>query len=197
MIAPQTLFAADDEIGVVFTFGPCKRRRRVETNPLSSKSDFARSQNDKKNRVAQSSREHGADARGKPRILIHQGWDCHAGNDARDYPADGHPVRNNEMFEIDECSDNEERNKNPVADRHLPREGLPDREEQKCGKKLDSEIAKSDFASAICAATPEHDPADQRQILMPGNRSFTRGAKRATGLVDRKIDRQTINTHVE
>src|SRR2546426_942359 len=196
MIAPQTLFAADDEIGVVFTFCPCKRRRRVETNPLSSKSDFARFQNDQKNRVAQSSREHGADARGKPRIRIHQGWDCHAGKDACDYPADGHPVRNNEMFEIDECSDNEERNKNPVADRHLPREGLPDREEQKCGKKLDSEIAKSDFAPAICATTAEHDPADQRQILMPWNRFLASRTKRAAGLVNREIDRQTIDTDV-
>ena len=46
MIAPQTLFATDHQIGVVFTFCPGKRRRSVETNPFSSKGDLARFKND-------------------------------------------------------------------------------------------------------------------------------------------------------
>ena len=34
------------------------------------------------------------------------------------------------MFEIDECSDDEERSENPVRDRHLPWKALPDRQKQ-------------------------------------------------------------------
>src|SRR5439155_1682824 len=55
MMAPQALFAADNEIGVIFLFCPCERRRRVEGDLLSSKSDFACFQYEQKNYVAQSS----------------------------------------------------------------------------------------------------------------------------------------------
>ena len=100
------------------------------------------------------------------------------------------------MLEIDKCSDHKERNKNPVRDRDLPREALPDREEKERRKQFHGKIAKSNFAPAVCATTAEQDPADQRQILMPGNRSFTRGAKRAARPVNRKMDRQTVNADV-
>src|SRR5437667_4136528 len=184
MIAPQTLFAADDEIGVViFAFHPRKWRRRVETNPFPSESDLACLQNNQEDYVALGSREQRTNTGSNPRIRLHQSWHGHTDNNTRDYRADSDPVRNNEMLEIDECSDDEERNKNPVADRHLPREGLPDREKQKCGKKLHREIAKSYFAPAICATTAEHDPTVQWQILMPGNPFLASRTKRAAGLV--------------
>src|SRR5437899_5710946 len=71
MIAPQALFAADNEIGVIFLFCPCERRRRVEADLLSSKSDFACFQYEQKNYVAQSSREQRTNTRSEPRICLH------------------------------------------------------------------------------------------------------------------------------
>jgi hypothetical protein len=49
-------------------------------------------------------------------------------------------------------------------------EALPDREEKKRREQFDGKIAKSDLATAICAAAAEQKPADQWQILMPGDR---------------------------
>jgi hypothetical protein len=101
------------------------------------------------------------------------------------------------MLEIDECPDDKQRNKNPVCDRHLPGEALPDREEKKRREQFHGKIAKGDFATAVCAATVEQKPADQWQILMPGDRPLARGAKRAAWLVDREIDRETIDADVQ
>src|SRR4029077_7107169 len=105
MVAPQTLFAADHEIGVVTLSFPGKRRRRVETNSFFSKSDFARLQNDQKNQITKNSREQRTNTRSDSRICVHQSRCCQAGNDSRDYPADRHPVWNDEMLEIDKCPD--------------------------------------------------------------------------------------------
>jgi len=74
---------------------------------------------------------------------------------------------------------------------------LPDREEKKRGEQFHGKIAKGDFRAAICAATTKHDPADQWQVVMPGYRRLASRAKRVAWLVDRKIDRQTINTDVK
>ena len=71
MIAPQTFFAADHEIGVVITFCPGKGCRSIETNPFSPKSDFARFQNDQKDHVTESSSQNRADTRCQIRIRIH------------------------------------------------------------------------------------------------------------------------------
>ncbi len=108
MIAPQALFAPHYEIGVVFTFCPGKRRRSIETNPLSSKGDFARFQNDQEDHVAEGSSKHGANAGSQPRIRVHQSRYSHAGNDSRDDPADRHPVWNDEMLQVDKRPDDEE-----------------------------------------------------------------------------------------
>src|SRR4029450_1707139 len=108
MIAPQALFAPDYEIGVVFTFCPGERRRSIETNPLSSKGDFACFQNDQEDHVAEGGSQHRANPRSQPRIRVHQSRYCHAGNDSRDDPTDRHLVWNNEMLEVDKCPDDEE-----------------------------------------------------------------------------------------
>src|SRR5882724_12331298 len=101
------------------------------------------------------------------------------------------------MLEIDKGPYDEERNKNPVGDRDLPGEALPDREEKKRREQFHGKIAKGDFAPAVCAATTEGDPTDQWQILMPGDRCLAHRAKRAAWLVNRKIDGQAINADVQ
>src|SRR5438270_607377 len=52
------------------------------------------------------------------------------------------------MLKIDKCPDDEERDKNPVGDRHLRREALPDRQKKKGGNQFHGEIAGSSFAAA-------------------------------------------------
>ena len=42
IFAPKTFFSAHHEIGIVVAFCPCERRRRVELDPFSAKSDFSR-----------------------------------------------------------------------------------------------------------------------------------------------------------
>src|SRR5438132_1074648 len=197
MIAPQTLFAADHQIGILALSPPGKRRGCVETNSFFPKGDLTRFQNKQKNQITEHSREQGANAGGDPRIRFHQSRYCQAGNEPRDYSADRDPVRNDEMLKIDKCPDDEERNKNPVSDRHWPGEALPDCEEKKRGQQFHRKIAKCDFASAICAAAAEYHPADQRQVLLPRNRLLARWTKRAARLVYRKIARQPVNTDVQ
>ncbi len=197
IIAPQTLFSAYHEISVIPAFCPRERRRRIESNPFSPKSDFARFQDNQKNDITEGGREHSAKAGREPRIGSHQSWDRRTANGARDYSADRYPVWNNEMLKIDKRSDDEEGNKNPVRDRHLPREAFPDCEKKKRGNQLDGEIPKRNFGAAVCATTAKHDPADQRQILMPWNRLLAVRAKRPAGPVDRKINRPAVNADVQ
>src|SRR5207248_11161184 len=160
MIAPQALFATDHKIRVITLSFPGKRRGCIETNSFFSKSNFACFQNKQESQITEHSREQGTNAGGDPRIRIHQFRYCQAGNETRDYSADRDPVRNDEMLKIDKCPDDEERHKNPVSDRRWPREAVPDREEKKRGEQFHRKIAKCDFASAICAAAAEHEPAD-------------------------------------
>src|SRR4030095_3740656 len=91
----------------------------------------------------------------------------HTGNESDDDSTDRHAVWNDEMFEIDECADDQERNKNPVGERHRPRKTLPDGEEKKSCEQFHGKIAKGDLAPAVRAAAAEHEPAGQRQIYVP------------------------------
>ena len=121
----------------------------------------------------------------------------HAAGNARNDSTDRYPVRDDKMFEVDECSHNQKRSEEPVRDCRLPWKTLPDRQKQHAGDQFDGEIAKSDFPTAIRTAAAEQDPADQRQILMPRNRLFARRAKRAARLVNRKIGRPAVNADVQ
>src|SRR6266481_5273622 len=140
IFAPETFFNAHDEICVLATLCPCERRRRVESNSFSAESDFARFQNDPKNHVAERRGQQCTNTGCQPRICLHQSWNNHAASDARDRSTDCHAIWNNEMLEIDKRSDDQEGNENPVRDRHLPREALPDPEEKQCAKQLHREI---------------------------------------------------------
>src|SRR5882762_1512695 len=107
IIAPQTLFIAHHEISIIIPFCPCEWRRRIEADPFSAKSDFARFQDNQKDDVTERSREQSAKPRRKPGIGPHQSRQSNTANDARDYSADRYPVWNNEMFKIDKRPDDE------------------------------------------------------------------------------------------
>ena len=101
------------------------------------------------------------------------------------------------MFKIDKRPDDNERNKDPISDRYLPREGLPGCQEKKRREQFHRKIAECDFVAAVCAAAAQHEPTDQRQILVPGNRLLASRTKRTARFVDRKIERQPINADVQ
>lgn len=77
-----------------------------------------------------------------------------AGN-ARNNSANCYPVRDNEVFEINEGSNDQERSEQPVRDCRLPWKVLPDRQKQQASDQFDGEIAKSDFSTAIRTAAAE------------------------------------------
>ena len=79
----------------------------------------------------------------------------------------------------------------------MPRERAPDDEKEKRGNEFDREIAKRNFAFAICAASAQRDPTDERYVLIPGNFFFAGRTKRTARTIDGKIARQTINADVE
>ena len=101
------------------------------------------------------------------------------------------------MLKIDKRSDDQERNENPVRNRHLPREPVPDRKEKKCGDEFHGEIAEGNFCVAICASAAKGEPADQRKVVMRWNRLFAARTKRSTGPVDGEIDRPAVDANVQ
>ena len=101
------------------------------------------------------------------------------------------------MLKIDKRSDDQERNENPVRNRHLPREPLPDRKEKKCGNEFHREIAERNFCAAICASAAKREPTDQRKIVMPWNRLFAARTKRPTRPIDGEIDRPAVDANVQ
>jgi hypothetical protein len=159
IIAPNTFFGPHHKIGVVSAFCPGERGWRIESNPLSSKGNFARFQNNQEDHVTQCRGEQRANAGSKPGVCFHQSRHRQTANDARNNSADGHTIRNDEMFEIDKCSNDQKRNKNPVRYRRLPREALPDGEEKKRCEQFHPEVTEGNFRPTICAATPKQKPA--------------------------------------
>ena len=101
------------------------------------------------------------------------------------------------MLKIDKRSDDQEGNKNPVGDRHLPREHFPNCQEKERGNQFDGEIAERNFGAAICATAAKREPTEQRQVLVPGNRLLAVGTKRPARSVNREVDWPSINTDVQ
>src|SRR5206468_1189490 len=97
----------------------------------------------------------------------------------------------------DKRSDDQERNENPVRNRHLRREPLPDREEQKSGNEFHREVAERNSCAAICASPAKRDPTDQRKIVMPWNQLFALRTERTTRPVDREIDGPAVDTNIQ
>src|SRR5438876_11579754 len=107
-----------------------QRLQRIEAHSSTTKRHFARFQDNQKHHVTEGGREQSTNTSREPGIRLHQSRHRHTGNSTCDYSADCHPVRNNEMLKIDKCSYDEERNKNPVRDRHLPWKTFPDCQEK-------------------------------------------------------------------
>src|SRR5262249_61371106 len=53
------------------------------------------------------------------------------------------------------------------------------------------------FCAAICAAAAKREPTDQRKIVIPWNRLFALGTKRATRSIDGEIDRPSVDANVQ
>ena len=113
-----------------------------------------------------------------------------------DRSADGDFVGNDEMLEVDEGRDDQERHENPVGDRHLPREKFPDAEKEQRGQKFDREIAKGDAVAAIRAAAAQEEPAHQRDVLVKRDLFLAGRTKRPARFVDRQIERQPVDADV-
>src|SRR4051794_29115539 len=127
----------------------------------------------------------------------HQLRDEQARKDARTDAAERDLIRNDEVLEVDEGRGDKERNKYPVGDRDVPWEAAPDEQEHHRGEQLDEEVAESDARAAVRAAPAQMEPADQWQVVVPGDRCFAGRAEGALRLVDGKIERQAINDDVE
>src|SRR6476660_9310291 len=94
IFAPETFFGAHDEMSVVVAFCPRERRRPVELDPFSAKSNLSRFQNDPKNHVAERRGPRGANTGCHARICLHQSWNNNAARYAGDCSADCYAVRN-------------------------------------------------------------------------------------------------------
>ena len=159
IFAPETFFSAYNEMSVIIVaFCPREGRGSVELDSFSAKRDFTRFKNDPKNHVAERCSQRSANTSCHARICLHQSWYNDTASHTHDCSADCYAVWNNEMLKIDESSDDQERNENPVCNRHLPRELLPDRKEKKCGDEFHCEIAKRNFRPAICASAAKREP---------------------------------------
>src|SRR5206468_2914724 len=100
------------------------------------------------------------------------------------------------MLEVDKCSNDEERNENPIGERDLPGKLAPDGEKKKSGQEFHREIAEGNAAATVRTAPPQKEPAQERDILIPPELLLARRAKGAARLVHRKIERHSINADV-
>src|SRR5438876_8725402 len=101
------------------------------------------------------------------------------------------------MLEVDEDSNQEQGNENPIGQRDRPGKLEPDGKKKKGGHEFHHEVAEGNPAATASAASPEKKPAQERNVLMPLELGITRRAKGATRLVDREFERHSINADVE
>ncbi len=185
VIAPQTLFFADDEIGVVAFARPGEGSRRVEPDAFLAENLFAGFENDPQNDVAENRRERRGEQGAAAAGGVHQFRHDEAGDHARHRSANGYFVGDNEVLEVDEGRGDKERDENPVSDRHRPRERFPDAKEKERGQELDGEIAEGNADAAVSAFAAQEEPAQERNVLVPLELGLARRTKRAARLIDR------------
>jgi hypothetical protein len=116
---------------------------------------------------------------------VHQLRHSEARQDPNDCSADRDFVGNNEMLEVDEGGRDEERNKKPVSDRDVPRKNFPDPEKEKRGEKFDGEITEGDAGAAVRAFAAKEQPAQERDVLVPGELGLTTRAEPAVPFAGR------------
>src|SRR5436190_20230347 len=151
---------------------PSKRSWSIQLYSFSAESDLSALEHDPQNHVTERGRESSAHQSGQTRIRAHQLGDDKARGNSRDCSANRDLIRNNKVFEIDKGGDEQDRNKNPIGDGDFPRKRFPNGEKQKRGEQFDTEIAKGNSGPALGATAAQKQPANQRNILMPGNRRF-------------------------
>src|SRR5438067_5926717 len=197
VIAPQSLFLAHDEIGVVAFARPGKSRGRIEPDPFFAENFFAGFEHDPQNDVTEQSGKRRGEKGTAAAGGVHQLRDNETGDDAGDRPADRDFIRDNEMLEVDEGGGDEERDEDPVRDRHFPRESFPDAKKKERRQKLDGKITKGDASAAVRAFAAQEKPAQERDVLVPAELLLARRAKRAARLVYRQIEWEAIDADVE
>ena len=105
-------------------------------------------------------------------------------NDADDRTADGEPIRDDHMVQIDESGADQERDEDHTDRGDGWRELPPAGEEKKAGQQFDQGVADAESAITTAAATPQEEPAEDRDIVEP--RDWT-----ATGALGSRSDDRT------
>ena len=100
-VAPQTLFLADDKIGVVAVACPGEGCWFFEADSFLPKNKFAAFEHEPEQCIAERGRSSGNEQRGQAVISAHQLWDCARGNQTGNGSPNGDFIGNNKMLEVD------------------------------------------------------------------------------------------------
>src|SRR5207249_11151803 len=128
---------------------PGKRSWSIQLHPFSPESDLAAFEHDPQNYVTERRRENSTNERSQTRIRAHQLGNDKTRDNSHDRSANGDQVGNNEVLEIDEGCDEQDRNENPIGDRDFLRKIFPDGKKQKSRQQFDAEIAKSNHGPEL------------------------------------------------
>ena len=100
------------------------------------------------------------------------------------------------MVEVDEADDDE---RGEEKEEHDPFDAEADsqieRDRRQCGDQLDDEVAKRDALVTVPAAAAERQPAEQRDVVVPGDRVLAPRATRAR-VDDRLLGRDAQDAYV-
>ena len=133
------------------------------------------------------------------RFLPHQGGVNRAGHESRHAAAQAEAVRDDVVIEIDQAGGGQAADHDRVDERRhrVGRPVLqPDRHEKERHADFHQPVAHIDARAAAGGPAPQHQPTDDRQIVVPGNRRAAGGAVRA-GADDRAVQRNAVNADVE
>src|SRR5262245_50882185 len=101
------------------------------------------------------------------------------------------------MLDIDEYSDNQERDKNPVGDRNRPWKLEPRGKKQEGGNEFYNEVAERNRGSTAGTTSPQEEPAQKRHIMVPLELLLADRTKRTPWFVYREIQRHSINANIQ
>jgi len=117
-------------------------------------------------------------------------------NEPNDDAGKADDVGDDPMIQIDECDDDqrgEEQKENKPF--HAEADSSVERHRGERGQQLDDEVTKRDRRVATPASPTEHDPADERDVVVPSHRLLALGAP-GTGEYDRFLRRNSHDADV-
>ena len=207
-IAPQHLVLPDYEVRLLIAPGPGEGRGPVVSQPLFPKRHLPELHHQPQRSVARARADQRPEATGEVRRLSVERRDREAQQHPRHRPADGDFVRDDEVLEVDERGDDEERRHDPIRKRQHPRMGRPARrsprphfpphgEKEQPGEQLHAEVAEGNPRAAIRALSAQDQPGEQRDIVVQRDLIFAGRTKRALRLIDRQAQRHAVDADVE